>query len=67
MISSIFITELKKGEFNVSLRSLGAIDVAAIAQTIGGGGHRNASGATFKGTRKQLLKVLMAEFAKVIS
>lgn len=66
VISSIFITELKKGEFNVSLRSLGSIDVATIAQVIGGGGHRNASGATFKGSRKQLLKVLMAEFAKVI-
>lgn len=66
VISSIFVTELKKHEFNVSLRSLGAIDVAAIAKVIGGGGHKNASGATFKGTHKQLLKVLMAEFAKVI-
>lgn len=66
VISSIFITELKKGEFNVSLRSLGQIDVAKIAQVIGGGGHRNASGATFKGSKKQLLKILKAEFAKVI-
>lgn len=65
-IGSIFLTELKKGEYNVSLRSLGDINVAEIAQVIGGGGHKNASGATYKGTVKQLLKVLVAEFAKVI-
>lgn len=63
---SIFITELNKGEFNVSLRSLGKIDVAKIAQTINGGGHRNASGATYVGSKKHLLKILLAEFAKVI-
>ena len=67
VISTIFLTELNKGEYNVSLRSLGKIDVAKIAQTIGGGGHKNASGATFKGKLKELLKVLSAEFAKVIA
>ena len=66
-ISTIFLTELYKDEFNVSLRSLGDIDVAKIAQTVGGGGHKNASGATFKGKLKELLKVLLAEFAKVIA
>ena len=30
-----------------SLRSRGEVDVAAIAQTFGGGGHHNASGFTF--------------------
>ncbi len=63
---SIFITELAKREFNVSLRSLGKIDVAKIAQQLNGGGHRNASGATYRGSLKQLLKILLAEFAKVI-
>lgn len=66
-ISTIFLTELSKGEYNISLRSLGQIDVAKIAQTIGGGGHKNASGATFTGKLKDLLKVLLAEFAKVIA
>lgn len=66
VICSIFLTELSKGEFNVSLRSLGKIDVAKIAQKLGGGGHRNASGATYKGAQKTLLNILLAEFAKVI-
>ena len=63
---TIFITELAKGEYNVSLRSLGNIDVAKIAQKLNGGGHRNASGATYKGQLKDLKRILVAEFAKVI-
>ena len=66
-ISTIFLTELNKDDFNISLRSLGDIDVAKIAQTVGGGGHKNASGASYQGKCKDLLKVLLAEFAKVIA
>lgn len=66
VICSIFITELAKGEYNVSLRSLGDIDVSKIARKINGGGHKNASGATFVGQQKQLLKILLHEFGKVI-
>lgn len=66
VVCSIFITELNKGEFNVSLRSLGDIDVSKIASTINGGGHKNASGATYCGSQKQLLKILLGEFAKVL-
>ncbi len=66
VICSIFLTELSKGEFNVSLRSLGDIDVAKIAQKLNGGGHRNASGATYKGQLKDLKRILVAEFGKVL-
>ncbi|MBO4823560.1 MAG: bifunctional oligoribonuclease/PAP phosphatase NrnA [Clostridia bacterium] len=66
VICSIFITELSKGEFNVSLRSLGTIDVAKIAQKLNGGGHRNASGATYHGSLKDLKQILVSEFAQVI-
>ena len=34
------------GGFKVSLRSRGAVDVAAVASTEGGGGHHNAAGFT---------------------
>jgi phosphoesterase RecJ-like protein len=66
VVASIFITELNKGEFNVSLRSLSNIDVSAIARVFGGGGHKNASGATLTGRRKIIIKQLLAEFAKVL-
>jgi phosphoesterase RecJ-like protein len=38
----------KLGNFHVSLRSDGSVDVAAIAGTFGGGGHSNAAGFQVK-------------------
>jgi len=38
------LKEQPDGEIRGSMRSKGEIDVAAIARSIGGGGHRNASG-----------------------
>lgn len=44
-----FIKENKNCQVSVSLRSKGELDVAEIAQTFGGGGHRNAAGFRFSG------------------
>lgn len=44
------IRESKPGRFKASLRSRGKIDVAEVAQSLGGGGHKNAAGVTFEGT-----------------
>ena len=38
------------GQYHVSLRSDGAIDVAAIATTYGGGGHQTAAGFGMQAT-----------------
>ncbi len=38
------------GEFRVSLRSKGRVDVSAVASALGGGGHRNAAGCTLRGS-----------------
>jgi len=38
------------GEFRVSFRSKGRVDVSAVAQSFGGGGHRNAAGCTVQGS-----------------
>jgi nanoRNase/pAp phosphatase (c-di-AMP/oligoRNAs hydrolase) len=45
---------------------LGDIDVSAVARIFGGGGHKNASGTTMAGNKKQIIKQLLAEFAKVL-
>lgn len=37
------------GEIRVSLRSKGGVDVRAVAEQFGGGGHRNAAGCTLRG------------------
>ncbi len=42
------LKEIQPGVLKGSLRSRGVVDVAVIAQSFGGGGHRNASGFTSK-------------------
>jgi len=37
------------GEYRVSFRSKGKVDVSAVATSFGGGGHRNAAGCTVRG------------------
>lgn len=47
--TALFFRELHDGRFRVSLRSKGDVDVAAIAEKFGGGGHRCASGCSLPG------------------
>ncbi len=47
MISTL-IRQMEDGRWKVSMRSKGQVNVAAIAETYGGGGHRNAAGFRMK-------------------
>jgi phosphoesterase RecJ-like protein len=42
------------GEWRVSMRSKGDVDINAIAKEFGGGGHKNASGCSARGTLDEL-------------
>lgn len=44
-----FFKEWDDGQYRVSMRSKGDIDVCSVAKQFGGGGHRNASGCTVPG------------------
>ena len=46
---ALFFREQADGRFRVSLRSKGAINVARVAETFGGGGHSCASGCAIEG------------------
>jgi phosphoesterase RecJ-like protein len=46
---AVAFKEVSADEVRVSLRSYGAVDVARLAGTFGGGGHRNAAGCTVRG------------------
>jgi phosphoesterase RecJ-like protein len=45
----------------VSLRSAGKVDVAALAQTFGGGGHTRAAGARIDATLEQVIAQVLEE------
>jgi phosphoesterase RecJ-like protein len=44
----LFFMEQPRGGVKVSFRSRGGVDVARVAETFGGGGHRQASGAVLQ-------------------
>jgi phosphoesterase RecJ-like protein len=48
--SAVFLRELPEvNRYRLSIRSKGKIDVARVAESFGGGGHRSASGCTLDG------------------
>lgn len=55
-----FLRQMPGGRFRVSLRSKGNVDVAAVAERLGGGGHQNASGCTLEGPLPDLAAGLTA-------
>lgn len=54
------------GTCRVSLRSKPAVDVRGVAARWGGGGHRNAAGATLSGKLADLKTAVITELAKAI-
>jgi len=49
VLAVAFFKEWEPGVYRVSLRSKGEVDVRAVAQEFGGGGHKNAAGCTVTG------------------
>ncbi|WP_250002059.1 bifunctional oligoribonuclease/PAP phosphatase NrnA [Actinoplanes sp. M2I2] len=52
---AVVIKELTAGEWAVSLRSKGGVNVSAVAAHLGGGGHRLAAGFTAYGTPDEVV------------
>ena len=63
---NILVKERKKGEYRISLRSIGEYDVNKIASVFGGGGHKNAGGCSLYGNFKKEFKKLIKECLKEI-
>ena len=49
ILAVVYMREVGKNEYRVSLRSKGDINVAKVAEKFGGGGHRNAAGLRVDG------------------
>jgi len=62
IVACAIISEDPKGNYHISYRSKGDIDISKCAATFGGGGHKNASGCRLRGTpdevRNRVLKTL---------
>ena len=52
---ALFLYEKESGEYKVSMRSNGKVDVSKIARTFGGGGHVRAAGCTMTGNVRDII------------
>jgi phosphoesterase RecJ-like protein len=59
---ALFFRELSDGRYRVSLRSKGAVNVAAVAAIFGGGGHECASGCSIDGPLSVATERILAQF-----
>ena len=57
----ITMREVKEDEYRISARSDGRINVSAICQRLGGGGHVRASGARLSGTKDEIIERIVNE------
>lgn len=54
-------------EYKISLRSKGRVDLSQLAQSLGGGGHKNAAGGMVKGALQDVLNKVLNEAGKAIA
>ena len=67
VIVAVFFEELSDGKVRVSMRSkTDAIDVCAICQKFGGGGHTLAAGARVRGTLAEVEQKVLEEVCDVV-
>jgi phosphoesterase RecJ-like protein len=56
---AFFLREIDGGLYRISMRSKGGLNVAAVAENFGGGGHRNARGCTVAGPLHEAVSTLV--------
>lgn len=61
---AVFFRELPDGRFRVSLRSKGKLNVAAVAEQFGGGGHACASGCSVDGPLHAAVENVLSRIRK---
>jgi phosphoesterase RecJ-like protein len=66
ILAVVFFKEIAPGDWRVSMRSKGDVDINAIASEFGGGGHKNASGCSARGERTALQTIFEQKVAAAI-
>ena len=62
----VTMRELENGDFKVSLRSGHQVNVSAVCQTLGGGGHVRAAGCTLKGPVDAAVAQILEKLAPIM-
>jgi phosphoesterase RecJ-like protein len=64
---ALLFRESEEGNVRISLRSCDKVNVSEVAQQFGGGGHRMASGCSFRGSLQDAEAALLAAVRKAIA
>jgi phosphoesterase RecJ-like protein len=64
--AAVFLRELPEGRIRLSLRGKGKVNVAGIAERMGGGGHENAAGCTLEGPMQRATDEILTALCQEI-
>ncbi len=64
---AVLLRQIAEKQYKISLRSKGRVDLSALAQSFGGGGHRNAAGGLMSGSLEEVTNKVIGEVDKTIS
>ncbi|MDR3750826.1 MAG: bifunctional oligoribonuclease/PAP phosphatase NrnA [Terracidiphilus sp.] len=64
---AVFLRELPEQRIRLSLRGKGKVNVAAIAERLGGGGHESAAGCTLEGPLPRAIDEILAELRQSVA
>ena len=62
-----FFKEIEPNSYRISMRSKGDVDVNRVANTFGGGGHKNAAGCTLNGPYADVRAKLLEELCRSLT
>ncbi len=63
---AVLFRQTAETQYKISLRSKGRVDLSSLAQSLGGGGHKNAAGSVMNGTLEEVKSRVLGEVDKVI-
>ncbi len=64
---AILFRQTASREYKISLRSKGRVDLAGLAQSLGGGGHKNAAGSVLQGSLDDVKSRVIDEVEKTVT
>ncbi len=63
---AVLLRQTAAREYKISFRSKGRVDLSGLAQSLGGGGHKNAAGSTLSGTLEEVRSKVIKEVGKYV-
>ncbi len=64
---AVLFRQVETARYKISLRSKGRVDLSHLAQSFGGGGHKNAAGGTLNGALEEVKNRVISDLEKTVS